>query len=209
VASVSAPIRSTKDNLPPAVASVFGIERSLGQQIRVLLEEALTHWDDDMAQSCLTRARALAGRASARGAAFDAPRLPGPYLDEYIESHLESRIRIRDLAIVMRVSVGRVHRLFRLFFGTTPMSYVTQRRVRRAQLLMQRPGENLNDIALACGFCDQAHLCRVFNRLVGTTPARWRRQHQRPLAPYSGAPQRPRAENSPPLPTSSGPVLCA
>jgi AraC family transcriptional regulator len=182
--------------LPPAVAPAFGIERSLEQQVRVLLEQALTHWDDEIAQSCLTRARALAGRESATGAAFDALLLRGPFLDEYIESHLESRIRIRDLAALMRVSVGRVHRLFRRFFGATPMSYVTLRRVRRAQLLMQRPGENLNDIALACGFCDQAHLCRVFKRLVGTTPARWRRQRQRLLAPYAGAPTRPSAENS-------------
>jgi AraC-like DNA-binding protein len=33
----------------------------------------------------------------------------------------------------------------------------------------------LCEIALDCGLADQAHLCRVFRRMTGTTPSVWRR----------------------------------
>jgi AraC-like DNA-binding protein len=33
----------------------------------------------------------------------------------------------------------------------------------------------LSDIALRCGFTDQAHLCKHFRLATGETPAAWRR----------------------------------
>jgi len=33
----------------------------------------------------------------------------------------------------------------------------------------------LSDIALRCGFSDQAHLCKHFRQAAGQTPAAWRR----------------------------------
>jgi AraC-like DNA-binding protein len=35
----------------------------------------------------------------------------------------------------------------------------------------------LSDIALGCGFADQAHLCKRFRQAAGQTPAAWRRAH--------------------------------
>jgi AraC-like DNA-binding protein len=42
--------------------------------------------------------------------------------------------------------------------------------------------ESLTQIALACGFADQAHYCRVFRDVVGLTPNAWRRRNMN-LAP--------------------------
>jgi AraC-like DNA-binding protein len=33
----------------------------------------------------------------------------------------------------------------------------------------------MSEIALQCGFADQAHLCRRFRRVIGESPAAWRR----------------------------------
>jgi AraC-like DNA-binding protein len=35
---------------------------------------------------------------------------------------------------------------------------------------------SLSDIALRCGFTDQAHLCKLFRRRYAQTPAAWRRE---------------------------------
>jgi len=161
---------------PLLAAQLVDYEPCSDRWIRALLEQALMHWDYDAAQACLVRARALAGRDS------NGLRWPGGleprrrYLEAYIDRHLDSHIHIRDLAALMHLSESRLHRVFRRCFNATPMSYVTLRRIRRAQRLMQEPGKKLADIALACGFCDQPHFCRVFKQTVGTSPARWRRQ---------------------------------
>jgi AraC-like DNA-binding protein len=34
------------------------------------------------------------------------------------------------------------------------------------------------EIALACGLADQSHLTKLFRRLVGSTPAVWRREQR-------------------------------
>ena len=45
------------------------------------------------------------------------------------------------------------------------------------QGLLRTPGRSITDIALLCGFADQAHMTRVFTSVVGTSPGAWRREH--------------------------------
>ncbi len=49
-------------------------------------------------------------------------------------------------------------------------------RLKRAQEMMLASSEPLSQIALACGFSDQAHLCKAFRRDVGESPNAWRRR---------------------------------
>jgi AraC-like DNA-binding protein len=60
------------------------------------------------------------------------------------------------------------------------MRYVLEKRIARAQRLMLESNDRLSEVAQACGFTDQAHLCRVFRRLVGASPRTWRRAHMGP-----------------------------
>jgi AraC-like DNA-binding protein len=41
----------------------------------------------------------------------------------------------------------------------------------------------LCDIAIECGLADQAHLSRLFRKVVGETPAAWRRSRFNPVNP--------------------------
>jgi AraC family transcriptional regulator len=42
--------------------------------------------------------------------------------------------------------------------------------------LLLDSSNSIADVADACGFADQSHLTRVFSRLVGDSPAAWRRR---------------------------------
>ena len=79
--------------------------------------------------------------------------------------------------VAARVGVHPVHlsRAFRQRFGQTLGEYVNRLRVRSAceQLRRARPPA-LVEVALMTGFADQSHLCRVFKRLVGCSPGRYR-----------------------------------
>jgi pimeloyl-ACP methyl ester carboxylesterase len=55
------------------------------------------------------------------------------------------------------------------------MAYVAARRVERARLMLTSTQKSLTEIALACGFADQPHFNRLFRRIVGMSPGRWRR----------------------------------
>ena len=97
-------------------------------------------------------------------------------LAAYIEDRLDSRIRIPDLACVVQLSTSHFFRAFRKTFGEPPKEYIRGRRIRRAQELMLTSRLPLSQVALECGMCDQAHLCRTFRRIVGINPNAWRRQ---------------------------------
>jgi AraC-like DNA-binding protein len=93
----------------------------------------------------------------------------------HIEAHLDRPIRNEDLAAVVRLNPSHFGRAFRNSFGEPPHEYVIRRRVERAQGLMLSTDAPLSEIALDCGLADQAHLSRLFRRLVGETPRAWRR----------------------------------
>ena len=93
----------------------------------------------------------------------------------FIEQNLGSRIATGDLAALVSYSKSHFARAFKRSLGLSPMAYVTKRRVERAKLMMISTGQQLTDIALACGFADQSHLNRFFRRMVGMSPGLWRR----------------------------------
>ena len=96
----------------------------------------------------------------------------------HVEAHLDSTLRARDLAAMVRLSTGHFCRAFKRSLGVAPIAYIGGRRVACAQKLMLATNESLSQIALASGFYDQAHLTRLFRRHAGTTPHDWRRRHR-------------------------------
>lgn len=99
---------------------------------------------------------------------------------DHVDQHLETSLLANDLASVVRLSTGHFSRAFKISMGETPHSYIIRRRIRRAQILMLETADTLSQIAYACGLTDQAHLTRLFRRMVGTTPMIWRRRWQQP-----------------------------
>jgi AraC family transcriptional regulator len=96
-------------------------------------------------------------------------------LVHYIETHLADRITAKDLASLINVSEGRLFRAFKIGIGVTPGHYITTRRIERVCTMLITTRAPLAQLALACGFCDQAHLSRLFRRKIGMPPSAWRR----------------------------------
>ena len=93
----------------------------------------------------------------------------------YVDANLNQTIRNEDLATIARLNASYFYRAFRNSFGEPPHEYVIRRRVERAQGLMLSTSAPLSAIALDCGLADQAHLSRLFRRVVGESPRAWRR----------------------------------
>jgi AraC family transcriptional regulator len=95
---------------------------------------------------------------------------------DYIEAHLADRIAAVDLAALVNVSTGQLFRAFKVSVGVTPFRYIGRRRLELACTLIRTTREPLSQIALACGVCDQAYLCKMFRRMIGMSPSDWRRE---------------------------------
>jgi AraC family transcriptional regulator len=93
----------------------------------------------------------------------------------HIDTHLDGSLRTKDLARLVQLSSFPFCRVFRVSFGHSPHAYVTRRRIERAQGLILTTGRTLGEIALDCGFADQAHFTKIFRRLCGESPGEWRR----------------------------------
>jgi AraC-like DNA-binding protein len=94
-----------------------------------------------------------------------------------IENGLEGPLPVEDLAQLASLSPSYFCRAFKESFGVPPHAYVVRTRVERARTLMLTTSDSLSQIALACGLVDQAHLCKCFRQITGSTPGAWRRRH--------------------------------
>jgi AraC-like DNA-binding protein len=91
---------------------------------------------------------------------------------ERLEDDFIENISVTDLADHARLSIDHFARIFRKVTGTTPHQYLLRVRLSHARKLMQgAQAIGLDEVALNCGFCDQAHFGRHFRRYFGITPA--------------------------------------
>jgi AraC family transcriptional regulator len=93
----------------------------------------------------------------------------------YIHSELHNAISLAELAAVAGLSVSQLIRHFKEVEGLPPHAYIMKARIDKARQLLERNRESIAGIAIDCGFDSQSSLTRAFQRLVGTTPAVYRR----------------------------------
>jgi AraC-like DNA-binding protein len=71
-------------------------------------------------------------------------------------------------------SVRHLEHRFRSEFGVTPKAVTRITRFERSVAAARDSRRRLADIAVACGYADQAHLARDWRDLAGRPPSRWR-----------------------------------
>jgi AraC family transcriptional regulator len=101
---------------------------------------------------------------------------------ERLHEEFRDRLRMRDLARDAGVHPVHLARVFRRIERRTPGEYQQRLQVRAACELLRDPEWPLAAIAAECGFADQSHFTRVFHRMAGTTPARFRQALVSPAA---------------------------
>jgi AraC-like DNA-binding protein len=93
----------------------------------------------------------------------------------FIDEHLNEQIRSEALAEQAGLSTSYFNRAFRDTFCMSPHAFILSCRTDRAMKLLIGGDEPIAQIAVACGFADQAHFSRVFSRRAGLPPGAWRR----------------------------------
>lgn len=97
-------------------------------------------------------------------------------LTEFIESHLDQKLHLADLAAVAGVSATRLKTLFRNSTGMPVHQYVIRRRVEHARALLATTKMPAGEVAAAAGFAHQSHMASTMRRILGRTPGEIARQ---------------------------------
>ena len=83
---------------------------------------------------------------------------------------------VTELAAMAGLGTHQFARSFRAAVGRSPQQYVIALRLERARHLLSSTRLPIAEIALRCGFFDQAHLATTFTRAGGVPPSRYRRE---------------------------------
>lgn len=100
-----------------------------------------------------------------------------PRADAIVRERFSDPITVHDVAGELRRHPTHVARAFRAAFGITVGERIRQMRVKAAKSMLATSPQPIADIALALHFADQSHFTRCFGRIVGITPAAYRRRY--------------------------------
>jgi AraC family transcriptional regulator len=96
---------------------------------------------------------------------------------EMLKANLDGQIALSQVASECKLSVSHFVRAFKQTVGQPPYRWLLQQRMDAAKQLLLHSGMPMVEIALKCGFADQACFIRAFRKLLDTTPGDWRRIH--------------------------------
>lgn len=94
---------------------------------------------------------------------------------EYLEENFDRDITVLQVAKEVNLSEGYLQRLYKREKGVSIMDRVLQLRVEKAKLLLENSTLPVIDVGVAAGFNSRQHFSATFARLVGCSPAAWRK----------------------------------
>lgn len=93
----------------------------------------------------------------------------------YIRKHLNEAIELEKLAEISCLSKDHFIRLFKKELGTTPLQYINQKKIEKAQFLLITEELAVKEIAFQLAFEDYSYFNRLFKKITGVTPQEYRR----------------------------------
>lgn len=91
-----------------------------------------------------------------------------------MESNYAETIHLEELAGLVNLSTCHFCRTFKQITGRTTTEYLNGVRVRKAAELLEDSDLNITEIALTCGFDSANYFSRIFKRLYGVSPSKYR-----------------------------------
>jgi len=92
----------------------------------------------------------------------------------FIHNHFAENITRSDIAQYISISEDYLTFCFRQELGTTPITYLQRYRVNQAKHLLKDTDRAITEIALDVGFSDNSYFSRIFRRITGISPDKFR-----------------------------------
>lgn len=104
------------------------------------------------------------------------PKLSSPISQcrDYIQMHLDEKIRARDLAGLVGYTEYYITHKFKEETGLSVNDYVKNAKVDRAKILLRSTALSIQEISDQLGFGSRNYFSRVFSEIAGSTPIEYR-----------------------------------
>jgi len=96
---------------------------------------------------------------------------------DFADLNYAQPLSLDEIAGVAGLSKYHFLRLFRSTYGITPMEYVSQRRIERAQDLLRATNLTVTEVCFAVGFSSLGSFSSRFRQLVGESASAFQRRY--------------------------------
>lgn len=96
----------------------------------------------------------------------------------YMKKNIREKLSITDLAMQRGLSVSHYSRLFHQKTGSSPVNYFNLLKIQISCQHLYFTDRSIKEIAAAIGFDDQYYFSRLFSKLIGMSPLKYRRTHK-------------------------------
>ncbi len=94
-----------------------------------------------------------------------------------MNQNLQEDISLDDVAGAINLSPTYFSRLFSNEMNMTYIEYLTMIRVEESKKYLVDTKHSISDIALRMGFSDQSYFSKVFKKVEGITPGKYRKMY--------------------------------
>lgn len=95
---------------------------------------------------------------------------------DYIDEHIQRTISIDELADLIFLSKDHLIRLFKKHMNDTPVKYMNQKKIEKAQLMMLIDNSSIQELSFKLGFENISYFNRLFKKMTGETPTSYKRR---------------------------------
>lgn len=93
----------------------------------------------------------------------------------HIENNINEDFSNETLAGIAHMATNAFARLFKEYTGDTIQIFIRKKRINAACLLLLHADLSIDDIAEKTGFANRYHFTRIFGRITGHSPARYKK----------------------------------
>lgn len=97
------------------------------------------------------------------------------YIKRYLDSNYAQNITLDSLAELSHLNKYYLSHKFTKYYGISPISYLTQKRIDVCKELLENSDYGISDIAHSVGFSSQSYLSQSFRKSCGMTPGTYRK----------------------------------
>jgi AraC-like DNA-binding protein len=99
----------------------------------------------------------------------------------YMQNHLHAAITLEELSKASMFSPSHLHHLFKHYTGYAPIDYFLRTKIQTASHDLCFSDLPIKDIAAEYGFDDPYYFSRIFKKIMGLSPQKFRSLHPNPI----------------------------